>query len=140
MKRLLFFIFAVLTLPAQASYLPVSLLAVVKGVNLNTTNDQSLPMRSSKYVIRRVVVVNASASPTLAVGGFYTAASKGGTAIIANTQVYTVLTATTKWVDMTLATILTTDVRTETTLYFALTTAQGSACTADIYIFGDPLD
>jgi hypothetical protein len=73
------------------------------------------------------------------VGGFYTAASEGGTIIVANTQIYVLLTAAAKFLDVTLAAILGTDVRTETTLYFSLTTGQGSAATADIYIFGDPL-
>ena len=124
-----------------ASYAPSreSILGRLIGANMNSTGDQPIAINAAKYVIRRIVVVNASANLTLAVGGFYTAASKGGTAIVANTQIYTALTAAAKFLDVTLAAILGTDVRTEGTLYFSLTTAQGSAATADIFIIGDIL-
>jgi hypothetical protein len=76
---------------------------------------------------------------TLAVGGFYSAASKGGDAIVAATQVYTTLTVGAKTLDVTLAAIGLSDVRTEATLYLSLTTGQGGAATADVYIFGDDI-
>jgi hypothetical protein len=50
--------------------------------------------------------------------------------------VYTALTASTKYLNCTLATLATTDVFTVSTLYLALTTGQGSACTADVFVFG----
>jgi hypothetical protein len=116
------------------------LLGVLKGANLNTTADQPITIVSaSKYQVTQILVTNASGTPSLAVGGFYTAASKGGTALVAATQVYSALTAASKFVNVTMLAILTTDVRTESTLYFSLTTAQGSAMTADIYVFGNPL-
>jgi hypothetical protein len=115
------------------------LLGSLKGVDFNVTTDQLLAMMFARYIVRRIVVNNASINLTLAVGGFYTAAAKGGTAIVANTQVYTALTAAAKFLDVTLAAILGTDVRTESILYFSLTTAQGAAATGDIYIYGDPL-
>lgn len=108
------------------------------GANMNSTADQAVPISSSKYIIRRVVVTNASANLTLAVGGIYTGASKGGTTIVANTQLYSALTASSKTLDLTL--IALTDVLTSTTIYLSLTTAQGLAATADIYLFGDTLD
>ena len=107
------------------------------GVNMNSTADQSITIRSSNYIIRRIVVTNASASLTTAAGGVYSAASKGGTAIVASGQAYSALTTSVKVLDLTLAN---TDRRTETTLYLSLTTGQGSASTANIYIFGDKLD
>lgn len=107
------------------------------GVNMNSTADQSITIRSSNYIIRRIVVTNASASLTTAAGGVYSAASKGGTAIVASGQAYSALTTAVKVLDLTLAN---TDRRTETTLYLSLTTGQGSAATANIYIFGDKLD
>lgn len=116
-----------------------ALLGVLKGADMNTTGDQAIPIAASKCVIRRIVVANASISLTTAAGGFYTAAAKGGTAIVANTQVYSALTAASKFIDLTLAAILGTDVRTEGTLYLSLTTAQGAAATADVYIYGDVL-
>jgi hypothetical protein len=72
-------------------------------------------------------------------GGVYTAAAKGGTAIVAAAQLYVALTAAAKFLDLTLAAILGTDVRTESLLYLSLTTGQGVAATADIYIYGDIL-
>lgn len=107
---------------------------------MNSTADQAIPIRVGKYVVRKIVVTNASANLTLAIGGFYTASSKGGTAVVANTQVFTALSASTKYVDLTLASIVATDIRTESTLYLSLTTAQGTAATADVFIFGDSLE
>ncbi len=116
------------------------LLGKLTSANMNSTADQAITINgTTKYLIRKIVVTNASTNLTLAVGGFYAAASKT-TAIVANTQVYSALTAASKYVDLTLGALLTTDVRTETTLYLSLTTGQGGAATADVYIFGDMLD
>lgn len=108
------------------------------GANLNTTADQpiAIGLAGSTYVIDRIVITNASASLSLAAGGFYTAASKGGVAIVAAGQVYSSLTGAGK---VLAATIAVPDTRTEATIYFALTVAQGGAATADIYIFGTVL-
>lgn len=54
-------------------------------------------------------------------------------------QVYSAITGSTKWLDLTLAAILASDIRTEATLFFALTTALGALQTADIFIIGDDL-
>jgi len=113
------------------------ILGKLLGANMNSVADQAIPITATKYIVRRIVVTNASANLTLAVGGFYTAASKGGTAVVANTQVYTALSASTKTLDLTLAAL--TDVLSVATLYFALTVAQGGAATADIYVIGDAL-
>lgn len=111
----------------------------LKGANFNATTDQAIPINSSRYVVRKIVVNNASISLTTAAGGVYTAASKGGTALVAAGQVYSALTAATKFVDLTLEAVAGTDVVTATTLYLSLTTAQGAAATADIYVYGDAL-
>ena len=113
-------------------------LGFLKSANMNSTSDQAISINSAKYVIRRIIVCNASTSLTLAVGGFYAAASKA-TAIVASTQVFTALTGSTKTLDTTLNALALSDTRTETTLYLSLTTAQGGAATADVYIFGDNL-
>lgn len=111
------------------------LLWSLAGANMNTTADQALAQTFAftNHIIDRILVLNASLSLTLAAGGFYTAASKGGTAIVAAGQVYTALTAATKILPCTIAN---TDLRTNTTMFFALTTGQGGAATADIYVFG----
>jgi hypothetical protein len=112
------------------------LLGQLLGANMNSTADQIIGIGASKYIITSIVVTNASMSLTLAVGGFYTAAAKGGTPIVAAVQVYSALTAATKYLAMTLAGILGTDYQTANPLYFALTTVQGAAATADIRIYG----
>lgn len=113
-------------------------LGVLKSANMNSTADQAILINSSNYIIRKIIVTNPSTSLTTAVGGFYAATGKT-TAIVANTQIYTALTGSTKFLDCTLAAILGTDRRTETTLYLSLTTPQGGAATADIYIIGDSI-
>jgi hypothetical protein len=117
------------------------LLGQLISANMNSTADQQIVMFSSpaKFIIRRIVATNASISLTTAVGGIYPAVSKGGTAIVANTQVYSGLSASGKFVDLTIASGYTSggDVLTVGSIYLSLTTPQGAAATADIYVFGD---
>lgn len=115
------------------------LIGRLNSANMNTTADQAISMSAGKYIIRRISVLNASTSLTTCVGGFYTGAGKTGTTLIAATQVYTTLTGSTKYLDLTLASAPTTDILTVSSLFFALTTGQGGAATADIYLFGDDL-
>lgn len=120
-----------------------TVLAKLLGANFNTTNDQAiaLPSSISKFCLTRIIVTNASLSLTTAVGGFYPQPSKGGTAIVANSQVYSALIDATKLVNPTLAsygsgTVFTSSILTSFSVYFALTTPQGAAATADIYLCG----
>ena len=118
-------------------------LGKLKGANFNITSDQPITISgdsSLKWIIRKLVVINSSTSLTVAAGGFYTSAGKTGTTVVAATQVYTLLTGSTKWIDLTLASGVTGDILTAGTIYLSLTTSQGGAATADIYIFGDILD
>ena len=82
------------------------LLGKLIGANMNSTADQQITMFSnpSKFILRRIVVTNASVSLTTAAGGVYTAASKGGTAVVAAAQAYSSLTASTLFLDLTLST------------------------------------
>jgi hypothetical protein len=115
-------------------------LGVLKGANFNVDTDQAIPIPTGgPFVIRQVIVTNASTNLTTAAGGFYTAASKGGVAFVANTQVFTACTAATKVQDCTLAAAGDDDTSSASTLYLSLTTPQGAAATADVYIFGDLL-
>jgi hypothetical protein len=118
------------------AYLPNTyrLLGKLTGANMNSTSDQAIAIGASKYFIDKVVVTNASASLTLAVGGLYTAASKGGTQVLANTQVFSGLTASSKI--LLLSSLITADVLTAGQLYLSLTTGQGTAATADVYLYG----
>lgn len=107
---------------------------------MNSTADQAIPIqKAAKYVVRRIVVTDASTSlgASAVAGGVYTAASKGGVAIVAADQAYTALTGATKILDLTIAAGA--DYRTAQTLYFALSVAHGSAATANVYVFGEVL-
>lgn len=118
-------------------------LAQLLGANMNTTNDQqiALPSTITKFQLTRIVVTNPSVSLTTAVGGFYPQPAKGGTALVANTQVYSGLVVASDLLNPTLTSYantkaLTSAILTSFSIYFALTTAQGAAATADIYLFG----
>lgn len=107
------------------------------GANMNTTADQafSKSFPFTTFILDTIIVTNASGAILLAAGGIYTAPAKGGTAIVAAAQVYTGLTSTTKVINPTIASAGT-DLRSDSTLYLSLTTAMGSAATADIYVVG----
>ena len=112
------------------------LLGKLIGANMNVLTDQAIPITrigTQKYLITKIVVTNASTSLTAADGGIYTAVSKGGTAVVAATQVYTALTSATVALDLTLAV---NNTYTVSNLYLSLTGTQGGAATADVYVFG----
>lgn len=116
---------------------PLKVLGKLIGANMNVTTDQTIPItldQGSKFVINQILVMNTSTSLTLAAGGVYTAASKGGSAVVAAAQVYSALTGATKMVVATLA--ITDTVWTVSSLILSLTVAQGGAATADIYVMG----
>lgn len=123
------------------------------GANFNTTADQAIPISvpSGTWMVDSITISNPSISLTTAAGGFYTAASKGGVAVVAAAQAYSSLTnhtANTTGNAM-LATIATAGNTTMfngyqqsspiNTLYLSLTTAQGAAATADVRVYCRPL-
>jgi hypothetical protein len=116
---------------------PTDLLFTLKSANMNSTADQILiPTFQGKFRIKRIVITNASISLDTAAGGFYPAASKGGTAVVAAGQVYSALTAATKALEATLnnaSAVLAAG----TSIYLSLTTGQGAAAIADVYVYGD---
>lgn len=114
-------------------------IAILRAANFNVTTDQEILVRPgvSKFRPTKIVVTNASISLTTAAGGIYTAASKGGSAIVAAAQAYSALTAAAKALALTLA--ITDTVFTVDRLYFSLTTAQGAAATGNIFVFGEDL-
>jgi len=121
------------------------LLGKLISANMDSTADQRIVMFSnpSKFILRRIVVTNASISLTTAAGGVYTATSKGGTAVVASSQAYSSLSASTLFLDLTLNTsgsASTTVKSSIPNLYLSLTTAQGAAATADVYVYGDILE
>lgn len=108
------------------------------GADMNSIADQPFVQATkfTKFIPIMVVVTNASGPITTAAGGIYTAASKGGIALVSAAQAWTGLTSTTKAVlpSVTAAAqaILTGN------LYLSLTTPMGSAATADFYVMGIP--
>lgn len=125
-------------------------LASARGVNLNTTNDQpiAIPQRYVAFQLNGIIVTNASISLTTAVGGFYPQASKGGTPIVAASQVYSTLTTAAGLLTVTLASFGANTRFSSANLgqilgllniWFSLTTPQGVNATADIYIVGTDL-
>ena len=112
------------------------ILGRLKSANMNSTADQAITITNALWIPTAIYVTNASTSLTTAVGGLYTTTSKGGSAIVANSQVYSALTTAAKTLALTIAV---TDKRTEATLYLSLTTPQGGAATADLYIIGVPI-
>jgi hypothetical protein len=117
---------------------PTDLLFYLRAANFNVTTDQILtPTFNGKFRAKRIVVINTSVNGmSTAAGGVYTAASKGGSAIVSTGQIYTGLTNALTALELTLALPNLAFVA-GTPLYFALTTAQGAAASADIYVYGD---
>jgi hypothetical protein len=120
----------------------------LESANFNVTTDQAIPISvpGYTYMVDSIVISNPSVSLTTAAGGFYSAASKAGVAIVANTQVYTSLTSNTASTtgNAMLATLATAGNTTAflqslNTIYLSLTTGQGSAATADVRVYCRPL-
>lgn len=132
--------------PGNGQYI----LASLRGANFNTTNDQPIviPQRIIAFRLQTIIVTNATVSLTTAVGGFYPAASKGGTPIIAASQVYSGLTTQDSLIQPTLAAFGSGTRFSARTLgqivglsaiWLSLTTGQGVAATADVYLAGQDL-
>lgn len=127
-----------------------NVLATLPSADFNATTDQAiqLPNTITAFQITGILITNASLSLTTAVGGFYPTTAKGGTAIVANTQVYSSLTTSAKLLSATLAAGGNTtryssanvnNVNGYLTIYLSLTTPQGLAATADVYLLGTDL-
>lgn len=118
-------------------------LASQLGANFNDTGDQPilLPTNVTAFQLTGILVTNSAVNLTAAVGGFYPAASKAGTPLVAASQVYSSLTGATKLLACTLEAAVATTRYSLTNLadwaiYLSLTTAQGQAATGDVYVLG----
>ena len=109
-----------------------NLLATLVGANFNITTDQSIALPGGVYRLTKITTTNTSTSMTTAAGGFYTAASKAGAPLVAAAQVYSGMVTAPNVVTCTLANVLSV----LTPIYFALTSGQGTAATADIRVYG----
>lgn len=115
---------------------PVQQIGRLIGANLNSTADQAIALLPGSWIVEGVYLttVSTSLAASAAAGGVYTAAAKGGTAAVAAAQLYTAMTAATD--------VMACKVNARPTasgnLYLSLTTAHGSAATADVFVFGRP--
>lgn len=112
------------------------------AANFNVTTDQPFvpiggPPINNYFITSIRAIINSGSTTTnltTAAGGIYTAASKGGSAIVAAGQAYTTLASLATGLDLTIAAagrqLL------STTPILSLTTAQGAASTVDLYIMG----
>lgn len=115
------------------------ILGSATAVDMNSANnDNAIVIESSRYIIDAVIVENASISLTTATAGLFTAVAAGGTTIAAD-QALSALTASTKFKDLTLQAVATTDVVTTGTIYFRTGAAQGAPATANVWILGRTL-
>lgn len=119
---------------------------LVSGINLNVTNTDvatvNIPYQGQGYLPTRITVygfrtladknnpANATANGATATFGVFTAASGGGTAIVANAA----LTGATGSTIELSRTIAVTAIQTATPLYIRVGTAAGTACFADVLI------
>lgn len=115
------------------------LLGFVKGVNGAATGDQGMiKIEATNYIIDKITVTNASATPVLAQAAIRTAASGGGSAIVA-AAVLTSLTSAAIFSDRTLAAPATTSVLNADNLYVNVTVANADPLTFDVYVYGRPV-
>lgn len=127
-----------LVVPSQFQGFEQCLFKLISA-NMNATTDQIMqvigPKAPGSFLYSRMRVTNASTSLDTAVGGVYNAITKpAGGILVAAAQAYSALTGATLGVDLTLEALA---LGPQTlTPYLSLTTAQGAAATADIYVFG----
>ena len=112
----------------------IRLLGVLVGVNVNATGDNAIPVfNTSSFSVTNFIVTNASTSLTTAVAAVYPAANAQGTAIVAAS---TALSGNTAANVVNQLTVASTVVQSTQNIYFRVTTAQGAAATADVYVYG----
>lgn len=117
------------------------LLGEITAADMNTTADQAIDIVAgvTKWVPTAFVFFDASVSLTTAVGGVYSAASKGGTALLAASQVYSSLTSAEKRLQAAAAAAGSGQYWTGSQAFFSLSTPQGSASTCRVQMYGQIL-
>lgn len=130
-------------------------LASIRGADFNSTYDQPILMPPAvvSFQLSGIIVTNATAPLTNAMGGFYPQFGKGGGALVAVTQTYSALTDDDLLLNATLTPyaqgerfsannlpyLLTRNNQNALAIFFSLTTAQGVPAFADIYVVGSIL-
>jgi hypothetical protein len=106
------------------------------GANMNVTTDQQFAWtQGGKFIVTGMISTNPSLSMTTAAGGVYNATSKSGVIVAAATAYSNLTVATSAQLTLTAATNVWTYTA-ATMPYLSLTTGQGVAATADIYLIG----
>ena len=116
------------------------LLFELKDANLRTTQDQQFIRTFNGLTwdpFHITAVWKSGAYNTACLGGLFTLAGKGGSAIVATSQSYSGLTGALTHVNLTIQAGSTTFVETP---YFSLSTANSADLTADLYIWGVSYD
>lgn len=109
------------------------LIGSAQGVNLNATGDNAVQIINAGRVSPAyVLVTNASTSLTTAQLAVYPAPAAAGTAIIGATA----LTGATTAAKVVNTAATGTDALTGSNIYVRVTTAQGAAATADVFVYG----
>ena len=115
-------------------------LFAIRGANMQLTTDQALTKLGTftNWFPTRIIGVRSTGGATVTcAGGIYTAATKGGTAIVAAGQSWITLTGTLGCTDATIAALT---VALTATPILSLTTGSTGAVTADVIIYGVVLD
>lgn len=116
-----------------ASNQALRLIGSAQAVNLNTTGDNTVQIINAGRVSPAyVLVTNASTSLTTAQLAVYPQPAAGGTAIIGATA----LTGATTAAKVVNTAATGTDALTGSNIYVRVTTAQGAAATADVFVYG----
>lgn len=112
-------------------------LAGQQSVSLASTGDVTtlVAMEATKYIVRRITLSNFSGSATTVNVGVFTAASGGGTTIVADAALGATAIAN-GYKDLTLATAANANVQTSQVLYVNVSTGN-TAVTCDINLYGD---
>lgn len=113
------------------------------SVNMNSANtDHQITLIPwAKYRVRAIIIENCSANlgaTSTATLGVFTGAGGTGNTLVTSATIAG-LTASTKFVSLTLAANATTDTQTASSIYARVGIAQGSAATCDVSLYVDPL-
>lgn len=116
-------------------------LFALRSADMTLTSDQAFTKVGSftNYAVTSIWANRKTGAGSVAcAGGIYTAATKGGDALVSAVQSWVTLAAN-KVVQATLAALVGTNLETATPI-LSLTTGSSAALTADIFIFGVVLD
>jgi hypothetical protein len=132
---------------AAQSWPAVTIGGYVDNVNFNSANTDTaititLPVGVSNYKINSVLIANASASLTTATAGLFTAVGGGGTSIVTGGSAITVSSssvATNNNMQLLTVNNANTESYNSSTLYFRVTTGQGSTAIGSVIVYINPL-